>query len=51
MRSLGPSRGQLSHVLFSGDERSKLLGDRRVPSEKFFPVNWFAAIDSLQVLA
>ena len=51
MRSIGPSRGQLPHILFGGDERSQLLGDQCVPCEEFVPVDRLAAINSLQVLA
>jgi hypothetical protein len=49
VRSLG-SR-QLPHFVFSSDERSKLVGDQRVPREKFLAVERLAAIDPFEVFA
>ena len=45
------SVGRLPHVLFGGDERSQLVGDRCVPCEKLLAIDRLAAIDPLEVFA
>ncbi len=48
-RSLGCR--QFPHILFGGDERSKLVGDQCVPREKLLAIDRLAAIEPFEVLA